>query len=52
MPLEPVNLVGIGIVVVEMSLVGEEENSRCFHFDLPLLFIFKIQDLKVHKISY
>ena len=36
----------------DMFLVAEEENSRCSHFNLPLLFISKGHGLKAYSISY
>ena len=35
-----------------MFLVAEDENSRCFGFNLPFLFISKGHGLKAHGISY
>ena len=35
-----------------MFLVAEEENSRCSHFNPPLLFISIGHELKEHGISY
>ena len=36
----------------DMSLLVEEENSRCLRFNLPLLFIYKGHGLKAYGISY
>ena len=36
----------------DIFLVAEEENSRCSHFNLPLLLISKGHELKAHGISY
>ena len=35
-----------------MFLLDEEENSRCSHFNPPLLFISIGHGLKVHATSY
>ena len=35
-----------------MLLVAKEENSTCFRFNPPLLFISKRDGLKAHGISY
>ena len=35
-----------------MSLVAEEEDSRCSRFNPPLLFISKGNGLKAHGLSY
>ena len=36
----------------DMFLVVEEENSRCYRFNPPLLFISRGHGLKAHGISY
>ena len=40
---------GSGDIVL---LVAKEENSRCSHFNPPLLFTSKGHWLKAHSISY
>ena len=35
-----------------MSLVAKKEDFRCCHFNPPLLFISKGNDLKAHGTSY
>ena len=45
------SLVAIGIVVVDMFLVAEEEDFRYSRFNLPFLLISKGHGLKEHNIS-